>query len=41
MLRVSGNALQQLKKFKYLGVVFTSRVTEGGAKRLIHGVVKL
>jgi len=27
------------KKFKHLGVVFMSRVTKGGARRLIHGLV--
>jgi len=41
MLQVNGNTLQQLKKFKYLGVVFMSRVTECGARRSIHGLVKV
>jgi len=32
-LQVSGNTLQQLEKFKYLGVVAYLPVTEGGARR--------
>jgi len=40
MLQVNGNTLQQVKKFKYLGVVLMSRVTECGARRLLHGLVK-
>jgi len=29
---VSGNALQEVRKFKYLGVVAFLRVTEGGVR---------
>jgi len=37
-LQVSGNTLQQVKKFKYVGVVSTS---DGGATgRLIHRLIK-
>jgi len=37
-LQVSGNTLQQVEKFKYIGVVFTR---DGGrTRRLIHGLVK-
>ena len=39
MLEVSGNTLQQVEKFMDLGVV--PHLTEGGARRLIHGLVKL
>jgi len=35
-LQVSGNTLQEVEKFNYLGVIFTS----GGRWRLIHGLVK-
>jgi len=41
VLHVSDNTLQQLEKFKYLGVVADLPVTEGGARRLIHGLAKL
>ena len=41
MLQVSGNALQVLEKFKYLGMVTYLPVPEGGARRLMHGLVKL
>jgi len=37
--QVSGNTLQQVEKFKYLG--WYLRVTEGGARRLIHGKINL
>ena len=40
MLQVSSITPQQVGKSKYLEVVFTSRVTEDGASRLIHGLVK-
>ena len=33
--------LQQVDKFKYVGVANNLRVTEGGVRRLIHGLVKL
>jgi len=39
MLQVSGTTLQQVEKFMDLGVV--AYLTEGGARRLIHGLVKL
>ena len=32
ILQVSGNALQEVRKFKYLGVVAFLRVTEGGVR---------
>ena len=35
-VQVSGKALQQVEKFKYLGVLFAS----DGTERLIHGLVK-
>jgi len=41
MLYVSGNILQQMEKFNYLGVVAYLRVTEGRARILIHVLVKL
>ena len=42
ILQVSGNALQQVETFQYLGVVFSySRVTEVGTNGLIHRFVKL
>jgi len=41
ILQVSDNTLQQLEKFKYLGVVAYLSVTEGGARILMHGLVKL
>jgi len=41
MPQVSDNILQQLEKSNYLGVVAYLPVTEGGARRLIHGLVKL
>jgi len=37
-LHVSGNKLQQVEKFKFLVVVFTSDGND--ARRLIHGLVK-
>jgi len=40
ILQVSGNTLQQVEKFKYLGMRYL-RVTEGGARRLMHGLLKL
>jgi len=40
MRQVSGNTLQQVEKFKYLGVVFTSDERRS-ARRLIQGLVKL
>ena len=36
MVQVSGNTLQQVETFKYLGVVFTNVRT----KRLIHGLIE-
>jgi len=40
MRQVSGNTLQQVEKFKYLAVVFTSDGRRS-ARRLIHGLVRL
>jgi len=42
MLQLSGNTLHTGagKEVLYLGVAFMSRVTEGGARRLIHGLIK-
>ena len=37
-LQVNGKTLQQVEMFKNLEVVFT--VTEGGARRSMHGLVK-
>ena len=39
MRQVSCNTLQQVEKFKYLGGYL--RVTEGGARRWIHGLINL
>jgi len=39
MLQVSSNTLQQVEKLIDLGVV--DYLTEGGARRLVHGLVKL
>ena len=41
MLQVNGNTLQQVDKFAYLTFGWHSRVTEGGARKLIHGLVEL
>jgi len=41
ILQMSDNTLQQLEKFKYLGVVTYLPVTEGGVRILMHGLVKL
>jgi len=38
-MQVNGSTLQQVK-VKHLGVVLMSQVTECGARRLIHGLVK-
>jgi len=38
MRQVSGNTLEQVEKFKYLGVVL--RVTESGTRRFIHRLLR-